>query len=142
MNQVPFEIEMTVRWGDMDAMGHVNNTLFPRYLEEGRVSFMNHLNMFGDAQPFGNSGPILAAITCNFRQQLVWPAQIRVQVAVAKLGTKSMTLNNRLLNKADGSVVTDGTATLVWFDFETQQTEALPDAVREALLPHQIPFED
>ena len=32
-------LQMPIRWGDMDAMGHVNNTLYFRYLETARIAW-------------------------------------------------------------------------------------------------------
>jgi acyl-CoA thioester hydrolase len=29
-----------IRWGDMDAYGHVNNTVYFRYMEQARVEWL------------------------------------------------------------------------------------------------------
>ncbi|MFK7980076.1 MAG: acyl-CoA thioesterase [Saprospiraceae bacterium] len=43
LEDYPFQIDCTVRWGDMDANGHVNNTVYYRYFENARVEIFQEL---------------------------------------------------------------------------------------------------
>jgi len=37
------ELVIPIRWGDMDAMGHVNNTVYFRYLETIRIDWFDKI---------------------------------------------------------------------------------------------------
>ena len=42
-----FDMSMPIRWGDMDAFGHVNNTVYFRYMEQVRISWFEQLGIAG-----------------------------------------------------------------------------------------------
>ncbi|MEY4752665.1 MAG: hypothetical protein RJA44_340, partial [Pseudomonadota bacterium] len=71
--KLTFEMIIPIRWGDMDAMGHVNNTLYFRYLEIVRVEWLNAL---GFPPAPGGEGPVIVNAFCNFHQQLEYPGDI------------------------------------------------------------------
>ena len=119
----------TVRWGDLDAFGHVNNTLFLRYVEEARVQWFLSLDRTW-SEP--ESAPILAAIQMNFRKPIRWPETVRVELYVERIGTKSLSLAHKLFSTTKSDLLyADGNAVMVWVD-RSANTVPLPDAVRSA----------
>jgi acyl-CoA thioester hydrolase len=124
-----FRIGLDVRWGDLDAFGHANNTVFPRYIEEARVQWFRSLS--GDWAG-ETAAPILAAIQLNFRRPIGWPQALQVELLCERLGNKSVTLAHRITDAQDDSVLfADGSTVLVWVN-RSGETVALPDAVRGA----------
>jgi len=113
-----------VRWGDMDAAGHVNNSRFFSYFEEARVEW---LKATLDASMFDESGPVLPRATCDFERPVHHPATLRVAVHVEPPGRSSLPTYYiaRLANTGD--VVATGTAVLVWVSVETGESVAVPD---------------
>ena len=83
-------IELPVRWGDMDAFGHVNNVQYMRYLESGRVAYISEVL---DITMEHKENIVLADIHCVFLQQLCYPATVEVATRVARLGNSSLQLN-------------------------------------------------
>ena len=81
-----YEMVMPIRWGDMDAMGHVNNTLYFRYFETIRIDWMNEIG--GTPQP-GGDGPVIVNAFCTFIKQLEYPGDIRLRHYVANPGRTS-----------------------------------------------------
>ncbi|MGH8770338.1 MAG: acyl-CoA thioesterase, partial [Burkholderiales bacterium] len=75
-----------VRWGDMDALGHVNNAVYLRYLEQARISWMTQLrpDIFQREE-----GPILVAARCQFMRPIVYPAKISVSCVAGELKRSS-----------------------------------------------------
>jgi acyl-CoA thioester hydrolase len=120
-----------IRWGDMDAMGHVNNTVYFRYMESARLQWMGEWGM--PANPRG-CGPVIANAFCNFWRQLEYPGDVIVRSYVGALGQRSFDMFHELL-RADGgdTVYANGGATVVWVDFPAQRSVPLPAALRQRL---------
>ncbi len=73
----PVILEIPVLWGDMDPLGHVNNTRFFRWFESARVAYLDRAIIEMGCLPPA-VGPILAAIDCNYRRQVIYPDTIDV----------------------------------------------------------------
>ena len=116
--------EIAVRWGDMDAGGHVNNSRFFSYFEEARVDW---LGATLDGPLFVDSGPVLAEALCDFKQPLVHPATLVIDVHATLPGTSSLKNIYDAALKDSGERVAVGTAVLVWVDVETGEPVPVPD---------------
>ncbi|MFN3958142.1 MAG: acyl-CoA thioesterase [Tepidimonas ignava] len=117
-----------IRWGDMDAMGHVNNTVYFRYMESARLQWMGEWGM--PANPRGE-GPVIANAFCNFLRQLEYPGDVVVRSYVGAVGQRSFDMFHEMLRADGGDVVyANGGATVVWVDFPAQRSAPLPPALR------------
>lgn len=122
-------VPITVRWRDLDAYNHVNNSVFLTYLEEARLVWLAGID--GDWKTETLS-PVLAASQVNFRDQIEWPGELVVEVRCEKLGNSSLTLAHRITS-ADGSrLYSEASVVMVWIDPRTGRPAALPAAVRSA----------
>ncbi|PPU42100.1 acyl-CoA thioesterase [Xanthomonas arboricola] len=129
-HKVLARIPISVRWRDMDSMGHVNNAKYISYLEEARVRWM--LGVEGVAMT-DRIAPVVAATNVNYKRPLVWPNDILVELFVERLGSSSITIGHRILDQKDGGVLySDGNVVVVWIDTQTGKSASLPDAVRAA----------
>lgn len=128
-------MRMPVRWGDMDAMGHVNNTVYFRYIETARIAWLEQIGALPD--PSG-IGPVLINARCSFLKQLKYPAEIEVVSYAAAPGRSSFEVTHEIrLVAPDGSagaLHAEGAAKIVWVDFTAEKSVPLPEEVR-ALLP-------
>jgi len=129
--KLTYEMVIPIRWGDMDAMGHVNNTIYFRYLEIIRIEWMHSLG--GALDPQGEGFVIVNAF-CNFIRQLEYPGDILARHYVANPGRTSFD-TFITLERADepGVLYATGGATTVWVDFPAKRSLPLPDAVRAAI---------
>ncbi len=67
---------VSVRWGDMDAMGHVNNVIYLQYLESARIGYFETLSGWdGRTEGSGRQGPVLVSQTFNYRRMVFYPAE-------------------------------------------------------------------
>lgn len=126
------EMRIPVRWGDLDAMGHVNNTIYFRYFESLRIEWL--MRVRAEPNPTG-VGPVMANGFCNFIQQIEYPGEIvaRHFVTPPRAGSKSLdTYFTLSMADAPDVVCANGGATLVWLDFPNKKTVALPDDLRAA----------
>ena len=125
-----FESRLGVRWGDMDAFNHVNNAQYLRYLEEARVQWLASLP---GVSMTDRITPVLVASQVNYRQPIVWPNEIAIELSIDKLGSSSLTMGHRMLSSTDGSVLySDGSVVMAWIDTQTGKSVPLPQAVRIA----------
>jgi len=127
-----FTAEVPVRWGDMDAMGHVNNSRFFTYFEQARIAWFEAL--LPDRWQVDTIGPILASAQCDFKRPVVYPATLKIAISVGVVGRTSLpTYYTVRVEGGDETVVATGEATLVWVDYETGRPVPLPEALRAVL---------
>ncbi|WP_374011897.1 acyl-CoA thioesterase [Pseudoxanthomonas koreensis] len=126
-------VPMTVRWRDMDAMGHVNNAKYISYLEEARVRWMLDVPGVSGVSMNDAVAPVVAATHVNYRAPIVWPDDIVVELFVERLGSSSVTIGHRITSLKDESVLySDGHVVVVWMDTRSGRSAPLPDAIRAA----------
>lgn len=125
------EMRMPMRWGDMDAMGHINNTLYFRYMEIIRIEWMQAAG--GAPNPDGD-GLVIVNAFCNFIKQLEYPGELLAKLYVANSGRSSFD-SYTTLERCDqpGLIHASGGATIVWTNFPKQKSVPLPAAIRALL---------
>ena len=128
-------MRMPIRWGDMDAMGHVNNTVYFRYIEQARISWFDQIACSPD--PAGE-GPVIVTAHCSFIKQLTYPGEIEIRTLVGPPGRSSFDMVHQVhlvgADGAPGALHAEGGAKIVWVNFPAEKSVPLPDAVK-ALLP-------
>ncbi|HEU0204121.1 MAG TPA: thioesterase family protein [Burkholderiaceae bacterium] len=126
-----FRIEVPLRWGDMDAMGHVNNVVYFRLMEEARIQWFETL---GFATMPVEQAPILAHVSCDFVKPLNYPGTAVVTQKVERLGNASAEISIRIERTDEpGVVYARGRSVVVWYDYSANKSIPWPDSVREAL---------
>jgi acyl-CoA thioester hydrolase len=126
-----YEMTIPIRWGDMDAMNHVNNTTYFRYLETIRIEWMRSVG----CQPDPNGeGPVIVNAFCNFYKQLEYPGDVLMKMYVSDPG-RSAFESWGTMERADdpGVIYAAGGATTVWVDFPAQKSVPLPDWFRQLM---------
>jgi acyl-CoA thioester hydrolase len=123
------EMVIPIRWGDMDAMAHVNNTLYFRYMETVRIEWLYQIG--GKPNP-GGTGPVIVNAFCNFIKQLEYPGDVLAKHYIANPGHSSFD-TYITLERTDlpGLIHASGGAKTVWVDYARQKSAALPDSVRQ-----------
>lgn len=125
------QVDIPVRWGDLDAFNHVNNTLFLRYVEEARIRYFDQL---GDGWLTEDSGPVIVNINCNFRREIRYPATVRVSTTARQASDKRLVMSHRLVDAADPDrLYGDAEVTALWVDATAGRSIPLPQAVIAAL---------
>ena len=137
----PVVVEQAVVWGEMDANLHVNNAVYFRYFENGRLEYFRRMDWL-DFEKETGIGPILHSIGARFRRALTYPDTILIGVRVASLTDDRFTFEHRIVSKASGEVVTEGEGLIVAFHYERGEKVPMPaELVRriEALEGRSIP---
>jgi acyl-CoA thioester hydrolase len=129
LSKYPDIVSVDVQWGDQDAFGHVNNTVYLRWFEIGRISYVAKLGLSHDkTKP--TPAPILAAVTCNFLRQVTFPDRVQVATRVVRVGNRSLAMEHVVLSETHRVLVAEGTSTVVNFDYRAGQSCPLSDELR------------
>jgi acyl-CoA thioester hydrolase len=123
---------MQIRWGDMDAMGHVNNTVYFRYLEQARIEWFTEAGIAPDPR---GEGPVIINARCTFIRQLKYPGEIEVLTFVGPPGRSSFETYHEIRRlDAPEVLAAEGGAKVVWVDFPAEKSAPLPQRVAAMLL--------
>ncbi len=128
VKKLVYESIIAIRWGDMDAMGHVNNGSYFRYLETVRIDWMYSIG--ATPSPEGQ-GPVIVNAFCNFYKQLEYPGNVIAKMYVSDPGRTTFESWCTLSRVDDPNVVyAEGGATTIWVDFPSQKAVAMPEWMR------------
>jgi acyl-CoA thioester hydrolase len=127
-----YEMLIPIRWGDMDAMGHLNNASYFRYLETIRIDWMHAIGCKPDPNGYG---PVILNAFCNFYKQLEYPGDVRMRMYVSDVAEKTFETWG-LMSRTDDpeTVYAAGGATTVWVNFPQQKAAPMPQWLRNKLL--------
>jgi len=127
-----------MRWGEMDALGHMNNVSYFRYFEQARISWFDSLKI--DYSP-DSEGPILGTITCKFISPAIYPADLEITTYVGKPGGSSFKMFHEMYLAGDpATLYAEAGAVMVWIGIGDGKSRPLPDWIREQLPPHPGPL--
>ena len=126
--KILFRMPVALRWRDLDAFQHVNNSNFLTYLEEARIRWFESWNgeWVNDAIM-----PLLAAVQINYKMPIPYPADVVVALYADKVGNTSCTVGHRIVSADGATLYADGHVVMVWIDRATGRPIPLPDFVRD-----------
>ncbi|MDW5549647.1 thioesterase family protein [Methanosarcina sp.] len=131
-----FSTIVSPRFGDIDGLGHVNNTVLPVWFEIGRNSvfrlFSPDLDLSPDVWHL-----ILVRTEFDFLHQMYFRSDVEIRTYIAKIGNSSFTVGHEAWQ--EGELKVKGQAVLVYYDFKLQKAIPLPDSIREILTSHMLP---
>ncbi|MGI9135166.1 MAG: acyl-CoA thioesterase [Rhodoferax sp.] len=123
-----YEMVIPIRWGDMDAMGHLNNTVYFRYLETIRIEWLHAIGQPPNPQ---GQGPVIVNAFCNFYRQLEFPGKVQMKLYTSDPARATFeTWGTMERVEQPGIICAAGGATTSWVDFPSQKAIDLPPWVR------------
>jgi len=121
------EMVMPIRWGDMDTYGHVNNTVYFRYMEQARVEWITSL---GYQVAPGRESMLMMNGFCNFYKQLSYPGELILKTSIGAIGRTSMDVYTSMaLTTTPDEEAAIGGATMVWVDLNTNKSAPWPEDI-------------
>jgi len=117
LNAFPVVIDVVVAWGSMDALGHVNNTVFLQYFESARIAYLEEIGITFAALASSEHGVILAASSIRYRVPVTFPDTLSVGVRVTALGDDRMIMEQVATSQKLGKVAAEGDALVVSYDY-------------------------
>ena len=132
-NHFVHAIRIPVRWGDMDALGHVNNTVYFRFTEQARIEWLHSLG-FADIVDV-DEGPVIINASCTFFRPITYPATVEIRMLIGKPGRSSLPTFYEIRCVGDDTLYAEGASKIVWWNPRTGKSLPLPDFIRE-IYPH------
>ncbi|HVX40004.1 MAG TPA: thioesterase family protein [Gemmatimonadaceae bacterium] len=126
----PHRLEIQVRFGDTDALGHVNNAAYASYAELGRLEF---LKMLGKHV----TNLILASLYIDYRRQVQYDDRVHIETWIDSLGRSSMTIAQAIY--ANDQLAADVKSVVVHFDYGAGKSMPLADDMRAVLESYRLP---
>ena len=117
-----------ISWGDMDALGHVNNARYFDYFQEARIEWLASLGL--DMEQ--TTGPVVVHVACTFLKPVVYPATLILRSSLHSLGRSSMVLDHDLYQ--DEQLMAQGTCKIVWDNYLENKAIAFPEKIRTLFL--------
>lgn len=125
----PVLIETPVAWGEMDAFGHVNNAVYFRYFESGRIAYFERVGALEIMEETG-VGPILASTHCRFRVPLEYPDSVTIATRAYDLEADRFTMGYAVWSHRHDRLAAEGEGKIVTFDYKAGEKAAVPEALR------------
>ncbi len=124
------------RWGDCDALGHINNAMLVRYLESGRIDYFQQVCQLSLAggEPYGF---IIANLEIGFVKQVHHPSNLEIATRISRLGNSSFDVDAIIFNQGDNIPLITSRGVCVWFDLQNNNSVKLPDDIRNTIMTFQ-----
>jgi acyl-CoA thioester hydrolase len=135
-DQFRYWMTIEVRWGDMDAQGHVNNTVYFIYCESARIELLRKIGFKGKQAGLAE-GPTLVHASCDFKQQVIYPATLDVGLRVERLGRRSFEMSYGIFLHGTDQLVAAARSVNAWANYAKNHAVPLPDEIRAALEQYQ-----
>jgi len=121
-----------VHWGDMDALGHVNNVVYFKYLENTRLTMMEALGIFPRLFEEG-TGLVIADARCRYKAPVVYPDTLHIAVRVELIGDDRMRFHHALFSESQQRVAAEAETIQVCVNPQTGRKTLMPEWFRESL---------
>ena len=122
---------LPIRWGDMDALGHVNNTVYFRYMEQTRVEWLDRLGF--DLGAKHDEGVVIVNASCTFLLPLTYPGDVEVRMFFDKPGRSSLQTHYEMRKVGADTLYAEGAAKMVWVSMATGKSAPLPDFILQSI---------
>jgi acyl-CoA thioester hydrolase len=133
MSGYHFYHPIEVRYGDLDPQGHVNNAKFLTYFEQARIEYWIQMGFFTKDQSFMEIGVIVADVHLIYLEPVYFGQNIKVGVRVVRLGNKSMTWEQNVVDADTDKELARGELVIVTYDYKVGKTISIPQEWRDKI---------
>ena len=125
--QYPVRVEQEVAWGEQDKLGHVNNTIYFRYMEQARVEWLETVGYQCNPK---QEAPVIVHADCSFLLPLNYPGTVEVRLFAGQAGRSSLPTFYELRLQGDEKLHAEGSAKIVWINPASGKSVSLPESLR------------
>lgn len=128
-----FTEKVTPRFGDIDGLRHINNTVIPAWFEMARNPVFRFFTP-GLAVNYDQWNLIMAHMDFDFLGQLKYGTDVELRTSIEKIGTSSFTVFQQAWQ--NGNLGVEGRCVCVYFDFKEQKPIPIPEELKLKLKQH------
>lgn len=132
LQDYPVVFDQPVAWGEMDALGHVNNIVYFRYFESARMAYFQRIR-FGEELATAGIGPILAETKCRFRAALAFPDFVSVGARVTDIRPDRFLMEYAVASYRTGGIAAHGNGLVVSYDYAANCKAPLPAEIAQTI---------
>ncbi|OEG74335.1 thioesterase [Shewanella colwelliana] len=136
IQQYPIHTSISVAWGEMDALQHVNNVVYFRYFETARIDFFNRFFPLDEMYKSG-LGPVISENSARYKRPVTFPDTLHVGVSVSDIQSDRFTMHYQVFSEQQQAVTTVGSSVAVMFNFKTKTKAELTPELLAVLHDHQ-----
>lgn len=130
----PVDVDVVVRWADMDALGHVNNTAYFEYFEIARIAYLERIGVIPPRLDLWEYGFILGENSCRYRAPVTYPDTLLIGARVSGLGEDRFIMEYEAHSREQERVVAEGDTLIVSYDYVAGRRVPLRAEYREAII--------
>jgi acyl-CoA thioester hydrolase len=134
MKDFPVVAHIDVRWGDMDALLHVNNIVYFDYFEIARVVYLDRIGMATPGPAWRDFGWVIGSTCCRYKAPVTYPDTLAVHTRVGALSDDRVLMEYRAVSKKLDKTAAEGEALLVGYDFGAGRAAPIPAGLRQTIL--------
>ncbi|MCG9698409.1 thioesterase family protein [Shewanella sp. Isolate11] len=135
IQQYPIHTEISVAWGEMDALQHINNVVYFRYFETARIDFFNRFFPLDEMYKSG-IGPVISDNSARYKRPVTFPDTLFVGISVSEIKSDRFTMHYQVFSEQQQAITTTGSSVAVMFNFKNQTKADLPAAMLTVLQQH------
>jgi acyl-CoA thioester hydrolase len=128
----PVVVDIPVAWGEMDAMGHVNNTVYSRYFETARIAYFEKSGFLESLNQAG-IGPILASVQCKFKTPLTYPDIVSVGARVSRIEGDRFVMEYSAVSHKSRRIAAEGESLIVSYNYREAKKVPLPEELKKRI---------
>jgi len=132
LGRFPVSVSIPVAWGEMDALQHVNNVVYARWLETARMVYLERIGLIDRMREEG-IGPILARTVIDYERPLRYPDTVRIDATITRIGGSSFTMAFRVRSESQGAVAATAEQVMVVYDYRAARSAPVDDRLRAAI---------
>lgn len=121
----PVNLRIPIAWGEMDALGHVNNIMYFRYFESVRCEYFERIGFWSHMQEHG-IGPILGSTECKFKSALSYPDSVIAATRIVETGLDRFKMEYVVYSEGQKTVVALGSGLIVSYDYRENKKCPIP----------------
>ncbi|MBX7151711.1 acyl-CoA thioesterase [bacterium] len=132
MKKFPIIYETPVAWGEMDALGHVNNIIYFRYFECARAKYFDAMGVWDYIKSHG-IGMILHSTACRFRKPISYPDKVSVGTRTTEVAEDRFVMEYAVYSHTMQAIAAEGSGIIVVYDYNKNQKCPMPKELKEAI---------
>jgi acyl-CoA thioester hydrolase len=125
----PVIIEISVAWGEMDSLQHVNNIVYFRYFESVRIAYFHEIDIWSYMAETG-IGPILASTECKFKIPLSYPDTVSVGTRINNVEEDRFLMKYVVVSHQHQRIAAEGEGVIVSYDYRGKKKAPLPQEIK------------
>lgn len=133
LSEYPVIVELPVAWGEMDSFQHVNNVVYFKYFEMGRISYFTRIDFLGHMDRTG-VGPIMSSTQCRYKIPLIYPDVVSIGTKVEDITENQFTMKYAVVSHKYKKMAAFGECQILAFNYQKNIKTTIPEDIKQKII--------